>query len=78
LLFFLLLLFISFLFSLKSNDIHLGLSNPSIWYEIHMLSEDVSLELAGATIPGLPLFTVGRNKNLAWGYFVPFSFFGCK
>ncbi|MFP6640369.1 MAG: penicillin acylase family protein, partial [Myxococcota bacterium] len=37
---------------------------PSLLYEIHLRSP--SLDVAGVTIPGLPVFWAGRNLNLAW------------
>ena len=51
---------------LLANDMHLGLSIPSIWYENHLQAED--LHLSGITFPGIPGIIAGHNKNVAWGF----------
>lgn len=51
---------------LLANDPHLGLSAPSLWYFAHLKTP--SLNAIGATLPGLPGITLGRNQNIAWGY----------
>ena len=38
---------------------------PAIWYEA-VLRWDASYVM-GATLPGCPLFAVGRTRELAWG-----------
>ena len=51
--------------SMLANDPHLPFSAPSIW----MLAR-LSLsggDVIGGTIPGSPVFPVGRSQNLAWG-----------
>jgi penicillin amidase len=47
------------------NDLHAASLIPSRWY----LSEvrGPTVHVAGATIPGLPLFFSGRNESIAWG-----------
>ena len=50
---------------LLANDPHLGLTAPSPWYLAHLVAPD--LNIAGATLPGIPVIIVGRNKKLAWG-----------
>jgi penicillin amidase len=57
---------------LLSNDMHLNLTVPGIWYESN-LDAPVSgaaepLHVAGVTIPGLPLIVVGHNAHVAWGF----------
>ncbi len=48
------------------NDPHLGLTLPSIWYEIQLVSPDVNVY--GVALPGAPAVTIGFNRNIAWGY----------
>ena len=49
-----------------ANDPHLGLRAPAIWYLARMSTPDVSV--VGATLPGTPFVTLGRNDNIAWGF----------
>lgn len=51
--------------AILSNDPHLRLSLPSIWYQNHLLSEDI--DVLGYSFPGIPLIIVGRNKAISWG-----------
>ncbi|MFT7249265.1 MAG: penicillin amidase [Arcticibacterium sp.] len=48
-----------------SNDPHLGLSFPSIWYQIQLHSPNVNVY--GSVLPGVPGVTIGFNKDIAWG-----------
>ena len=48
-----------------SNDIHLGLSLPSLWYEVQLTSP--SQNVYGITLPGAPGVILGFNPKLAWG-----------
>ncbi len=48
-----------------SNDPHLTLSLPSIWYEIQIHTP--GYQAYGVSIPGLPGIVIGFNKDLAWG-----------
>ncbi|PWJ44540.1 penicillin acylase family protein [Sediminitomix flava] len=48
-----------------SNDPHLTLMLPSVWYAIHLQSDDMNVQ--GATIPGFPCIGVGFNEDIAWG-----------
>jgi penicillin amidase len=45
-------------------DLHLPTTAPALIYEAHLRTP--ILDVLGATIPGIPLFWVGRNANLAW------------
>ena len=45
-------------------DLHLSPTAPSLIYEAHL--EAGELRLAGASVPGLPLFWAGRNPDVAW------------
>lgn len=51
--------------ALIANDPHLGLSLPNIWVLAGLRSP--SYHVVGMTAPGLPIFTVGRNPDIAWG-----------
>ncbi len=48
-----------------SNDIHLGLSLPALWYEMQLVSP--TQNVYGITLPGAPGVILGFNKSLAWG-----------
>lgn len=48
-----------------ANDPHLGLSYPSIWYEMQLHTPDFNVY--GVTIPGAPNIIIGFNENIAWG-----------
>ena len=51
---------------LLANDPHLRLEIPSVWYLAHISTPEFGI--VGATLPGLPLPILGRNRNLAWGF----------
>jgi penicillin amidase len=51
--------------ALLANDPHLDIGLPSTWYLAHLSTP--RLDVAGATIPGLPLVVIGRNRDVAWG-----------
>jgi penicillin amidase len=54
-----------------ANDPHLGLSLPSVWYEMHLvagLPGAETLDVAGVTLPGLPGVVLGHNRAIAWGF----------
>jgi penicillin amidase len=57
---------------LVSNDMHLALNVPSIWYEatLHATASNTTPELnvTGFTLPGVPFVIVGRNQHVAWGF----------
>jgi len=57
---------------LVSNDMHLALNVPSIWYEagLHATATNTTPELnvTGFTLPGVPFVIVGRNQHVAWGF----------
>lgn len=50
---------------LLASDPHLGLTMPSTWYEIHLSGG--GYEVAGASLPGVPLVLIGHNRRIAWG-----------
>jgi penicillin amidase len=51
---------------LLSNDMHLALSIPGIWYEADLEAPD--FHVAGVTLPGTPFVIVGHNQHIAWGF----------
>ena len=51
---------------LLSNDMHLGLMVPNIWYMAGL--EAPGLHVAGVTLPGVPLVIAGHNDHVAWGF----------
>ncbi len=58
--------------ALLSNDPHLTLTNPSIWYLVHLhvpAGEGVGdgLNVAGVSLAGLPGVVIGQNEHVAWG-----------
>ncbi|HEY7818047.1 MAG TPA: penicillin acylase family protein, partial [Vicinamibacteria bacterium] len=50
---------------LLASDPHLGLTMPSVWYEIHLSGG--GYDVTGASLPGVPLVLIGRNRRIAWG-----------
>ncbi len=50
---------------LLASDPHLRLGIPSTWYEIHL--SGAGLNVAGASLPGLPMVIIGHNDRIAWG-----------
>ena len=48
-----------------ANDPHLGLSNPSIFYPVHLRAP--GLDAAGEGFAGVPGFAQGQNRWIAWG-----------
>nr|WP_145548250.1 penicillin acylase family protein [Variovorax boronicumulans] len=51
---------------LLANDPHLGLSAPAIWYFARLQAP--TLDVIGATLPGLPFVVLGRTRTAAWGF----------
>lgn len=45
-------------------NLHLPVTAPALIYAASLRSE--SFELVGATVPGLPVFWLGRNSEMAW------------
>jgi penicillin amidase len=48
-----------------ANDPHLPATMPINWYVAHLSAGE--LDVAGATIPGIPFVLIGRNRDIAWG-----------
>jgi penicillin amidase len=51
---------------LFANDMHLGLSIPGIWYQMHQVVEG-KLNVTGLLLPGAPVIICGHNDSIAWG-----------
>jgi penicillin amidase len=51
---------------LFANDMHLGLSVPGIWYQIHQVIPG-KLNVTGLALPGAPVIICGHNDSIAWG-----------
>src|ERR1035437_4546325 len=51
---------------LLSNDMHLDLHIPNVWYEAHLTAGD--FDVAGVTLPGVPFVIAGHNRFIAWGF----------
>jgi penicillin G amidase len=48
-----------------ANDPHLTIRLPSIWYQVHLRSQELNVE--GVSIPGVPGVIIGHNRSIAWG-----------
>jgi penicillin amidase len=54
--------------ALTSNDMHLGLSVPGIWYQARLVVEGAEArDITGVILPGTPFVIGGSNGNIAWG-----------
>lgn len=51
--------------ALLCNDMHLGFSQPAIWWECGIITD--SLKVKGLMVPGVPMPLAGHNPDLAWG-----------
>ena len=54
--------------ALIANDMHLGLNVPNIWYRARLVVEPEGLDVAGVSLPGVPLIVAGSNRHVAWGF----------
>jgi penicillin amidase len=48
-----------------ANDPHLEFNLPSTWYLVHLKAGE--LDVAGASLPGVPAVILGHNRHIAWG-----------
>jgi penicillin G amidase len=56
---------------LLSNDMHLALSVPGLWYEADLQADTpapIAFHVAGVTLPGAPFVIAGHNQHVAWGF----------
>jgi penicillin amidase len=51
---------------LLSNDMHLELTVPNIWYMADLYAP--GFHAAGVTLVGVPFVVAGHNDHVAWGY----------
>ncbi|OLY92440.1 penicillin amidase [Cnuella takakiae] len=49
-----------------ANDPHLGLSFPSIWYEMQLHTPEMNVY--GVSFPGTPSIAIGFNDSIAFGF----------
>ncbi len=56
--------------AMLSNDMHLGLQVPNIWFRAQLTvgTEKSTRTIAGVTLPGIPGVVVGSNGDVAWGF----------
>lgn len=52
-------------YPLLADDPHLGLSTPSIWYQMHLTSPKQNV--SGVIFAGIPGIILGHNDEIAWG-----------
>ncbi|MEO8354419.1 MAG: penicillin acylase family protein [Chloroflexota bacterium] len=57
---------------LFSNDPHLGIQMPSIWYQVglHCMpkTDECPYEVTGFSFAGVPGVVIGHNDRVAWGF----------
>ena len=51
---------------LLSNDMHLDLTVPNIWYMADLRAPGI--HVTGVTLPGVPWVIAGHNEHIAWGF----------
>lgn len=55
--------------ALVSNDMHLALSVPNIYYQARLVTTaPPARDVTGVSLPGTPLVVAGSNGHVAWGY----------
>jgi penicillin amidase len=55
--------------AIVSNDMHLGLSTPNIYYQARLVVDSGDQrDVTGVTLPGAPFIVAGSNGKVAWGY----------
>ena len=55
--------------AMVSNDMHLGLSAPNIYYQARLVQTGAEpRDVTGVTLPGAPFVVAGSNSHVAWGY----------
>ncbi|MDQ5825044.1 MAG: penicillin acylase family protein [Chloroflexota bacterium] len=52
---------------LLANDPHLGVRNPSIWYQMHLTTTDGKHDIVGFSFASAPGLVTGHNQHIAWG-----------
>jgi len=51
---------------LLANDMHLSLTEPSVWYMADLRAP--GYHAAGVAAPGMPYIIAGHNEHVAWGF----------
>ncbi|GLR70181.1 penicillin acylase family protein [Agaribacter marinus] len=56
--------------AMLSNDMHLGLRVPALWYraQLNYMHNDSNVSVTGVSLPGTPAVIVGSNGHIAWGF----------
>lgn len=55
--------------AIVSNDMHLGLATPNIYYRARLVVDGHGRRaVTGVTLPGAPFVVAGSNGRIAWGY----------
>ncbi len=55
--------------ALVSNDMHLGLNTPNIYYRARIVQTGPGArDVTGVMLPGTPFVIAGSNTQVAWGY----------
>jgi penicillin amidase len=63
--------------ALVADDMHLGLRLPHVWYRLRLQqteagsgpnSQNLSLDISGVSLPGMPFIVAGSNRHIAWGF----------
>ncbi|NBB76616.1 MAG: penicillin acylase family protein, partial [Bacteroidetes bacterium] len=52
-------------YPMLSNDMHLNMTLPAIWYEVQLQTPDHNVY--GVSLQGAPTVIVGFNEHMAWG-----------
>jgi penicillin amidase len=52
-------------FPILASDPHLGLTLPSVWYQVQLEGPDINVY--GVSIAGVPSVIIGFNRDVAWG-----------
>jgi len=51
--------------AMLANDTHLPLTNPSFWWEVHLVCP--TIDVCGFAATGIPGVPIGQNRHVAWG-----------
>ncbi len=56
--------------AMLSNDMHLGLAVPAIWYkaQLNYTHNNKRIQVTGVSLPGVPAIIVGSTNKVAWGF----------
>jgi penicillin G amidase len=53
--------------AMVANDTHLSLSNPPIFYLVHLSAQNPQYDVMGVQFAGIPGVILGMNQHVAWG-----------